>query len=315
MLTLVGNGFICIAVLKSKKLRLVTNYFLVSLALADFLVGAVAIPCALLTDLGLPRCKYFLCVLMLCTLLILTQASIFGLLAIAVERYIAVLEPFYYQSIMTPRNSALIILASWVLSIFIGLVPLIGWRKPIPDDGWCIFDNIIDATYMVYFNFICCMLVPLVIMFVIYGRIFTEVKKQIRQIAERQVDISAQEKRRKVIRKEFQTAISLFLVLFFFALCWIPIHILNCITLYCPGCTILDPIMQTTVIFSHANSAVNPFIYVFRMKSFREAFEGMFSWLWHPVTVTRCSHSELAPYNKGNVDVGEKNKNISLPGI
>ncbi|XP_072125930.1 adenosine A2c receptor [Mobula birostris] len=293
-----GNIFICFVVTRKRKLRTTTNFFLVSLAVADILVGAVAIPCALLSDLGLPRCSYYLCVLMLCTLLVLTQASIFGLLAIAVERYVAILNPFRYQALVTPRNTARVIITSWALALVIGLVPLMGWRKMPMGDERCLFHNVIDETYMVYFSFIGCMLLPLFVMFVIYAKIFLEVKKQIRRIAERNVNISLEEKRRKIIRKEFQTATSLFIVLFCFTLSWIPLHILNCIKLYCPKCHVPTTLMLTTVIMSHVNSVVNPVIYVFRIRTFWDAFREIFSCMPRMGFIGKYSSSDLMGMSK-----------------
>lgn len=45
----------------------------VSLAVADILVGLVAIPCAVMTDLGRPRRDLPLCLVMLSILMMLTQ--------------------------------------------------------------------------------------------------------------------------------------------------------------------------------------------------------------------------------------------------
>ncbi|KAG6920601.1 adenosine A2b receptor, partial [Chelydra serpentina] len=187
VLSVAGNLFICAVILRDRKLRaVVTNHFLVSLAAADVLVGAVAIPCAQMADAGLPRGRPTLCLLMLCTLLIFTQASVFGLLAIAVERYISILKPFQYPSLLSPQNSLLAIVSSWVLATFIGALPLMGWHKPFLPDGPCNFNAFIEDTYEVYFNFVACMLVPLIIMLVLYGRIFLEAKRQIRKVAERE---------------------------------------------------------------------------------------------------------------------------------
>ncbi|KAK9394297.1 adenosine receptor A2a-like [Crotalus adamanteus] len=274
LLSIVGNLFICTVILRNRKLRsTVTNYFLLSLAVADFLVGAVVIPCAQFTDVGLPRSRPQLCLLMLCLLLMFTQASIFGLLAIAVERYISILKPFQYQSLLSPRNSLLVISACWLLSILTSLVPLMGWHDPLPPNRECLFNSIITSTYMVYFNFMGCMLAPLVVMLMLYGRIFSEVRCQIRKVAEGEVNISAQKRRQIIARKELRMATSLFLILFFFILCWLPLHILNTVMLLCPTCCIPSQLTLATIILSHANSAINPVVYVFRLRSFRDALE------------------------------------------
>uniref|UniRef100_A0A670ILK1 G-protein coupled receptors family 1 profile domain-containing protein n=1 Tax=Podarcis muralis TaxID=64176 RepID=A0A670ILK1_PODMU len=311
LLSIVGNVFICAVVLQSRKLRaVVTNYFLVSLAVADVLVGAVVIPFAQFTDLGLPRYRSQLCLLMLCMLLVLTQASVFGLLAIAVERYISILKPFQYKSWMSPLNALLVILASWVLALLIGLLPMMGWHKPLPASGECLFNDIITNTYMVYFNFMACMLAPLLVMMVLYGRIFLEVKQQIRKVAEGEVDVSAQERRRMIVRKELQTATSLFIILFFFTVCWLPVHILNTVMLLCPTCPIPNQLILASIILSHANSAINPVIYVFRMRSFRKAFESAFSGICSSPATDAFSTSRITPSNVSEVPL----RNLSLPG-
>uniref|UniRef100_A0A8C8RBJ9 G-protein coupled receptors family 1 profile domain-containing protein n=1 Tax=Pelusios castaneus TaxID=367368 RepID=A0A8C8RBJ9_9SAUR len=314
LLSILGNLFICTIILRDRKLRaMVTNHFLLSLAVADVLVGAVAIPCAQMTDAGLPQGRPSLCLLMICTLLIFTQASVFGLLAIAVERYISILKPFQYLSLMSPQNSVLVILSSWALATIIGLLPLMGWHKPFPADGECNFDAVIEETYLVYFNFLACMLLPLLAMLILYGRIFLEAKRQIRKVAEREVDVSRQARRRLVLHKELRLAASLFIVLFGFILCWLPLHILNCLKLFCPACPIPDPLVLATIILSHANSAINPVVYVFRMRSFRQAFVAAFSCTWHPLpasTPGRFSTSGLTPSNRLEL----ASRNSSLPG-
>ncbi|XP_035380553.1 adenosine receptor A1-like [Electrophorus electricus] len=274
-LSTVGNLLVCAAVGLNRKLHTVTNYFLVSLAVADVCVGALAIPCAILTDMGTPRHNLYLCLLMLSVLIMLTQSSIFSLLAVAAERYVAIFMPFRYHSLMRPRNALLIILVTWVLAFLIGLVPLMGWHKTPPASGYCFFVFVVDMTYMVYFNFFACVLAPLVVMFLIYAQIFAAVKRQMRRIAADRGGTAGGEGAAK-IKREMKTATSLFLVLFLFTVCWIPLHVINCFLLLCPSCPVPLPLLLTAIILSHANSAVNPFLYAYKMKSFREAFKGIF---------------------------------------
>lgn len=270
-LSTVGNLLVCAAVSLNRKLRTVTNYFLVSLAVADICVGGIAIPCAILTDAGLPRHSFYPCLLMLSLLIMFTQSSIFSLLAVAVERYVAIFMPFRYQVLMTSCNALMVILTTWLLAFLIGLVPLMGWHKTPPDSGYCFFVSVVDMTYMVYFNFFACVLAPLVIMFVIYARIFVEVKRQMRRILSEQ---SGRAEGR--MHREIKTATTLFLVLFLFTVCWIPLHIINCFLLLCAHCAVPLELLLTAIILSHANSAVNPFLYAFTMAPFKETFKRMF---------------------------------------
>ncbi len=72
--------------------------------------------------------------------------------------------------------------------------------------------------------------------------------------------------------KELKLAKSLALVLFLFAVSWLPLHILNCITLFCPACDKPMFLIYIAIILTHGNSAVNPIVYAFRIKKFRTAF-------------------------------------------
>ncbi|XP_037541970.1 adenosine receptor A2a-like [Nematolebias whitei] len=269
-LSTVGNVLVCAAVGLNRKLRTVTNYFLVSLAVADICVGAVAIPCAILTDAGLPRQHFHLCLLTLSVLIMFTQSSIFSLLAVAVERYVAIFMPFRYCALMTPRNAALVILATWLLAFLIGLVPLMGWHKTPSDSDDCFFVLVVDMTYMVYFNFFACVLAPLLVMFLIYARIFVAVKRQLRRV-------DAEPGGQRHMRRETKMAASLFLVLFLFAVCWIPLHLINCFLLLCPRCSVPLELLLAAIILSHANSAVNPFLYAYTMTAFRDTFKAILS--------------------------------------
>ncbi|KAJ7988706.1 hypothetical protein DPEC_G00312010 [Dallia pectoralis] len=183
VLSTVGNTLVCMAVTRNRKLRTVTNYFLVSLSVADIFVGVLAIPCAVLTDLGMPHHNLPLCLALLSVLIVLTQSSILSLLAVAVDRYVAILLPFQYQRIMSPRNTRVALLLTWSLALLSGAIPLMGWHRSLPPSGTCWFPCVVNMSYMVYFNFIGCVLVPLVVMFVIYGHIFLAVRRQLRRIA------------------------------------------------------------------------------------------------------------------------------------
>jgi len=60
--------------------------FITSLAVADVIVGLLAIPFAILTKLGLPRSSPSLCMVMLTFIIIPIVASIFHFMAISIER-------------------------------------------------------------------------------------------------------------------------------------------------------------------------------------------------------------------------------------
>ena len=58
---MLGNLLVIILFCKYKILRTVTNYYVISLAAADFSVGVVGIPSAIATSVGLPKDFQVIC--------------------------------------------------------------------------------------------------------------------------------------------------------------------------------------------------------------------------------------------------------------
>ncbi|XP_039972063.1 adenosine receptor A1-like [Xiphias gladius] len=275
--SVVGNVMVVWAVLINRSLRDTTFCFIVSLALADIAVGALVIPLAITISIGL-QTHFYSCLLFSCTMLVLTQSSILALLAIAIDRYLRVKIPMSYKRVVTPRRAGTAVLLCWLVSIIVGLMPMFGWNnlQHLRDNGsritddllvTCEFETVISMDYMVYFNFFGWVLPPLLLMLAIYVEIFYMIHKQLNK----KVTASHTDPRR-YFGKELKLAKSLALVLFLFAVSWLPLHIINCITLFCPACDKRAFLMYIAIILSHGNSAVNPIVYAFRIKKFHTAF-------------------------------------------
>ncbi|XP_063064048.1 adenosine receptor A1b [Engraulis encrasicolus] len=277
--SVIGNVMVVWAVKINKSLRDTTFCFIVSLALADIAVGALVIPLAITISIGL-QTHFYSCLMVACTVLVLTQSSILALLAIAIDRYLRVKIPTSYKRVVTTRRAGVAVVACWALALLVGLTPMLGWnnlsnlrrRSNGTDMGpdmviTCQFENVISMQYMVYFNFFGWVLPPLLLMLAIYTEIFYMIHKQLnKKVSTSHTDPS------KYYDKELKLAKSLALVLFLFAVSWLPLHIVNCVTLFCPACHKPMPVIYVAILLTHGNSAVNPIIYAFRIKKFRTAF-------------------------------------------
>ncbi|XP_071946572.1 adenosine receptor A2b-like [Antedon mediterranea] len=271
---ILGNLLVMFAVYKNRHLRSVTNSFIVSLAVADFLVGLVGIPFALITNANVSMDRY-LCLFLNSFIVVLTQISIFSLLAIAVDRYFAVVSPLKYRRIANTKRALCVIAVTWIAAFAVGLVPVMGWHLK-PDDNSCNFVTIIDMKYMVYFNFFGFVLPPLIIMLFIYIKIFNVVRQQIKQISKTVVAANDDEMARHLSMltvKEGKAARALAIVIILFAICWLPVHFLNTISLFCKNLNIPYVLLLMAIILSHANSAMNPLIYAYSNREFRRTFK------------------------------------------
>ncbi|XP_053562096.1 adenosine receptor A2b [Bombina bombina] len=283
VLSIAGNVLVCWAVSINSTLKNATNYFLVSLAVADIAVGLLAIPFAITISIGF-QTDFHSCLFFACFVLVLTQSSIFSLLAVAIDRYLAIKIPLRYKSLVTGKRARAVIAVFWILSFVIGLTPLMGWNSfdtACPTSirshnctVTCLFEKVVTMNYMVYFNFFGCVLLPLLIMLGIYIKIFMVARMQLRQI---ELKCVSSENSRTTLQKEVNAAKSLSIIVGLFAFCWLPIHILNCITLFEPKFSKPEWVMYMAIILSHANSVVNPIIYAYKIRDFRYTFRKIIS--------------------------------------
>ncbi|KAM4738357.1 adenosine receptor A1b [Anableps anableps] len=276
--SVIGNVMVVWAVKINKSLRDTTFCFIVSLAVADIAVGALVIPLAIMVSIGL-KTYFYSCLLGTCTMLVLTQSSILALLAIAIDRYLRVKIPTRYKRVVTSQRAALAVVLCWTVAFIVGLTPMLGWNNlnSLQKNGTidldliviCKFENVISMDYMVYFNFFGCVLPPLLFMLVIYVEIFYMIHKQLNN----KKITSSYSDPNKYYDKELNLAKSLVLVFVLFAISWLPLHIINCITLFCPQCNKPMVLVYIAILLTHGNSAVNPIVYAFRIKKFRTAFQ------------------------------------------
>ena len=103
-LAILGNALVVYVFCTNRSLRRYRNYYIVGLAVADFLVGLVGIPMAILSSVGLPRNLYG-CLFTLSVLMVLCTVSILCLVAVSIDRYWATTNPFAYYRNMTTTTA------------------------------------------------------------------------------------------------------------------------------------------------------------------------------------------------------------------
>ncbi|XP_010000493.1 PREDICTED: adenosine receptor A3 [Chaetura pelagica] len=263
-----GNILVVWAAKLNATFQNTTLYFLVSLALADIAVGLLVMPLAIVVSLGI-RVRSYACLFMCCLLVVFTNASTLSLLAIAIDRYLRVKLPIRYKIITTERRVWWALGLCWSVSLLLGLVPMFGWNKAegiSSDLPRCRFTSVMRMDYMVYFGFFTCTLVPLLIMSALYIEIFYIIRKKLSQGA------AGVRGARGFYGQEFKAAKSLALVLFLFAISWLPLCIINCISYFCPDCHIPPYLMYLGILLSHINSAVNPIVYACKIKKFKNTY-------------------------------------------
>ena len=116
ILTMAGNGFIIFLVCYKRQLRTKTNTLIVSLAVADFCVGMIAVPsrflCGMVNKCITSEKAIFIGIYVR---VFFVYASGSNLYSLAFERYIAVAKPLKYLTFMTSRRVIQMVLTSWAI--------------------------------------------------------------------------------------------------------------------------------------------------------------------------------------------------------
>ncbi|XP_036425577.1 adenosine receptor A1-like [Colossoma macropomum] len=287
-----GNVLVIWAVWTCGALSQPTFCFIVSLAVADFLVGSVAIPIAALVDIRM-NTSFYGCLFMCCIIIMLQVASVVLLLAIAVDRFLRVHIPLRYKSTVSKKRLWIVVTLCWVTAALLSFIPMFGWHNTLGADSiQCSFLTVISISYVVNFIFFSFFLPPLAVMTGLYCYIFLTTRRLLR------ANIGVAAESRTYYQKEHRLAVSLFLVLGLFVVCWLPVFLTVTVKLYGHNIEVPSVAIDIGVLLSHANSAVNPIVYAFRIPKIKKACRK----LWRRVSHDREQQQSEQNNTQHNTD-------------
>lgn len=285
--TLFGNGLVVLAVFMFSRLRRVSNFFIVSLAISDLLVALMTLP--LRIDQATHNNNWCLpatvCVFWASTDNIWSAASILNLAIISIDRFLAITKPFVYQEKMTKKVCIILIAVVWCYACTWGFLSLINWTTWDNSLNWIIKSPGTGETNCgkddkVYYTsvFVCAFVLPLLIIIITYISIFKVALQQSKNMEAH--DPSKRGHKRGV--RELKATKTIAIVIGAFVVCWFPFFIIVLISLWCgPKCfssfvkypafslAIRIPFVYVLPVF---NSTMNPIIYGLYNKEFKEAF-------------------------------------------
>uniref|UniRef100_A0A8C2GUV6 G-protein coupled receptors family 1 profile domain-containing protein n=1 Tax=Cyprinus carpio TaxID=7962 RepID=A0A8C2GUV6_CYPCA len=150
------NLLVIISISYFKQLHTPTNLLILSLAVADLIVGLIVIP--LMGIRFIETCWYFgetFCSLFLFTVFVVVSASLGNLVFISVDRYIAVSDPLRYTVRVTTDKVVFCIIINWLCSIIYSVIILYNTMfYPETQDrcyGDCSAAKTLGIVVMVYF--------------------------------------------------------------------------------------------------------------------------------------------------------------------
>ena len=272
-LALFGNGLVIAAFHRFHQLRTVTNYFVVSLAVADILVASLSMPSWMYIQLShlskIPQQKLLAKVLyyswqyvdILCS-----TASIVSLCVISVDRHLAINSPLTYHSRMTPKRARTAIALAWLFAFVCASLSIVTVEQN--------FNPTAGQVYACFIS-IAAFFIPFFILIVMYSKIGCVAVRQVRQIcaANSGIQHGIQREHNMTFRNELRITKMLGIVIGAFVLCWGPFFSIVLLYAVCrQNCPNDHGWVAISKWLHYANSTFNPLIYMLFTPTFRNAF-------------------------------------------
>uniref|UniRef100_UPI0037E99F92 dopamine receptor D4 related sequence n=1 Tax=Semicossyphus pulcher TaxID=241346 RepID=UPI0037E99F92 len=163
LIIILGNILVCLSVLTERSLKTATNYFIISLAVADLLLAVLVLPLYVYTEFfgGVWTLSTYICDALMTMDVMLCTASILNLCAISIDRYIAVVVPLKYNRNQFSIRQLALITATWLLSLGVASPVIFGLNQvPGRDSSVCRLE---DERFVVYSS-VCSFFVPCPVM-------------------------------------------------------------------------------------------------------------------------------------------------------
>ncbi|KAH8360085.1 hypothetical protein KR093_010646 [Drosophila rubida] len=295
---ILGNMLVIVSVMRHRKLRIITNYFVVSLAVADMLVAL----CAMTFNASVEISGRWMFGSLMCDIwnsfdVYFSTASIMHLCCISVDRYYAIVQPLDYPLIMTHRRVFIMLLLVWLSPALLSFLPICsGWYTT--NENWkylksnphiCEFK--VNKAYAIVSSSMS-FWIPGIVMLSMYYRIYQEADRQerlvyrskvaalllekhlqISQIPKPRPSIQVEQSAITTMRRERKAARTLGIIMSAFLLCWLPFFLWYITFTLCDSCKTPRIVVGILFWIGYFNSALNPIIYAYFNRDFRAAFK------------------------------------------
>ncbi|KAH8340916.1 hypothetical protein KR059_009553 [Drosophila kikkawai] len=283
---LIGNSFVIAVVLRAPRMRTVTNYFIVNLAIADILVIVFCLPATLIGNIFVPwMLGWLMCKFVPYIQGVSVAASVYSLIAVSLDRFIAIWWPLKQ---MTKRRARIMIIGIWVIALvttipwllFFDLVPaeelfsdtlLSAYSQPqyLCQEVWPQGTN--GNLYFLLANLVACYLLPMSLITLCYVLIWFKVSTRSipGESKDAQMDRMQQKSKVKVIKM-------LVAVVILFVLSWLPLYVIFARIKFGSDISpqeleVLKKVIPLAQWLGSSNSCINPILYSVN-KKYRRGF-------------------------------------------
>lgn len=278
-IALLGNSLVLHVVFKRQSMRSVLNLLIVNMAIADLLVTVFVMPYSVAYLFVGPQWfsgifGSILCKTIHFSLTASIAASVITLIVITLDRFVTIV--FVWKTCLNLRTSKVSLLIIWAVSIAImGLhlkVYTVDQAVPGDERYFCYPDwTPMPVDFNKYFAigmFVMLYAIPLVLMAILYSMIVHKLwRDRFAENAGSGGDANINSSKKRVVKMLVTVTVA-------FAVCWFPLHTIHyyiyfetesftCMSKY---------VILLSFWLGHANSAINPVLYVIFNKTFRKGF-------------------------------------------
>ena len=255
--TIILNILTIHAIRKTTLLPKPLRTLLLSLAASDVGVGLLVQPLYISSLVSCLKRKRIVCIFdegLLAVIILFCTSSVFNVVTISVDRFVAVHLHLRYQELVTHKRFIAAVISIWLLSAIISS---------------SVFWNPLGVSLKViqFVNMTVC----LIVVVIVYWRIYIVLKRhknQIRGLQIQEVQQGVQNGDLSNFLKLRKSALGTFYVCILFLICYLPFCILSFFPVALPLITLYEAQLYTTTLV-FLNSSLNPVIYCWKMRPIR----------------------------------------------
>ncbi|KAF7661272.1 hypothetical protein LDENG_00265620 [Lucifuga dentata] len=271
VLGIVGNVFVLLVFCLHKKACTVAEIYLSNLAAADLILTS----CLPFWAVYVAKAYDWIFGSVLCRLVntaikMNTYCSIYFLVLVSIDRYVALVHPMSHGRMRRPKYAKLSSLLVWSFGLLMS-VPTLIYRKVKYDHGtnktYCSLDYPNNTVQLI------CDVILIIFSFIIPISIISYCTVKIIQVVRNQTI-----KRLNIEKTENKATLLVLAVLLAFLICWVPYHLVTVLEMLqldaiLEGCDFRNSLyicMQIFTYLAYFNSVLNPILYVIVGKNFQE---------------------------------------------
>ncbi|KAL8620757.1 hypothetical protein ACOMHN_041931 [Nucella lapillus] len=293
LLGLLGNTLVILVVASDKNMRNTTNILILVLAVADLLFIIFCVPFTA-TGYAIPVWPFgeVWCKIVQYLIFVCAYASVYTLVLMSLDRYLAVVHAIRSMSIRNERNTWLAVAVTWII-IMAGHTPLLlqyhvesysymGQNRSTCINMWHLQQpqmGILFHSFFITFGYA----LPLGAVCLMYGLML----KRLHNSAP-----GGATKSQESMRAKRRVTKMVVIIVVVFAVCWLPIQVILLIQKMEVYPTTIPAIglQMFANCLAYINSCVNPFLYAFLSENFRRSFR---KFLCCSSTIARRAEYEL----------------------